>query len=269
MTTQLSKKLGLPALFAASAFFASGTFASNTFTVEEGVIPGSSANQVIADEIIGSYREVVEFTSATDFDVSIAIQFNAYELNDVQVGGAKLSGPDSAFEPESYTMYSLFLGSGTYSTSGGTTNFNFTSGSYDLWADPLTDTDMTSPGTGAGAGSTPYSLTNAGEDLKLASGAVLDGGGFLVCAAGDNCGAFGTDLSVGLTPFGKTFFIDPVPFYNVSFTSGDFEGFAVAPGTAQEVAGKIGIIFNVPAPGGLARVGLGLLGLARIGRRKA
>ncbi|SFF94637.1 flocculation-associated PEP-CTERM protein PepA [Neptunomonas qingdaonensis] len=283
---KLTKGLCLStAIVAAGAMFSTSAMAGGIFTVNEGVVPGTVnalnpvPNSVTADEIIGNYSEIVEFTSATDFTVSIKFSLVGFELDNV-LQPAYLSTPPVGTSGQDYGMYGTFLGSGTYSPRVGdptVTEFMFSGGSYSLWIDPEYDTVFTSPGLGLGAGSTLWGTASDADDFKIATGAVVGGTGSLdPNQGGSNAGSFGTDLSVSLTDDllsdkdGVGYFVAPDPFYNLALTSGDFEKFTVEADTRQAVSGKIGIEFNkVPEPATLALFGLGLAGMAGVARRKA
>ena len=177
-----------------------------------------------------------------------------------------------------HLIYAFMMGSGTYiPTAGGGADFTFTSGgSLNLWLDY--DGSSIASFLAPTTGNLPW--TTASLDTLIATGAVTGGTGTLTpllsscgphplnpTGSGINCGSFGTTTSFVLTAAGSDYFIAPVPFYEVSFQSGQLNNFEVA-GT-QTINGSLDVVFNrVPEPSSIALVGLGLIGLAAGLRRR-
>ncbi|WP_304898586.1 flocculation-associated PEP-CTERM protein PepA [Methylicorpusculum sp.] len=265
-----TKNLAAATLTAAMGMASTSAMAFPLFTVDESSVEGN-VNTVIADRITGGYTEVVTFEAVTaatgNFFTSII--FNAGQF----FNGANSQGTllNNIFGTIGYALYATFLGEGTYVTNADlTTDFVFTGGTFDLFVDPDRDTTFAGPADGK----TAYGVTPGVADLKVGSGSIIFGNGTLdptsaTCINGVNCGSFGTNTDFQLTAFGATYFVDPIPFYNLTFESGQFLNFTVA-GT-QTISGSMDVVFgtkSVPEPTTVALMGLGLLGLG-LRRRKA
>ncbi|MBE0434893.1 MAG: flocculation-associated PEP-CTERM protein PepA [Methylomicrobium sp.] len=266
-----SKTLAFAGLTAAMVITSTSAIAFPLFTVDESSVEGN-ANTVTADRITGGYTEIVTFEenmldpNSGDFFASII--FNAGQFfNGNESQGTLLNNVIGDF---GYELYATFLGEGTFSTGGdGVTQFTFTSGEFELFVDPDLDTVFTAPEDGKNA----WTIMDVGGDRELVgTGTLVLGNGTLdptsaTCLDGINCGSFGTNTTFELTDFGKTYFIDPIPFHNLTFESGQFLDFPVA-GT-QEISGSMDVVFgsSVPEPTTVALMGLGLLGLG-LRRRK-
>jgi len=210
-------------------------------------------------KINGSYQESVTFTDPTHFSTSIL--WNAASFNDIN--GAATVPLNYLNSIGGYGLYALFMGNGTWSTSGTDTNFTFDSGgSLGVYIDPTHNTTFD---TYPANGSTPWSFTGGnGDDISLlqSTAQLLSGHGTLTCNISQNdCGSFGITTSFPLTAAGSDYFTGPIPFYELSITSGNFNGFTPEVGATQNLTGVANVIFGVPEPESLALLGIGLLGL--------
>jgi hypothetical protein len=267
---KLTKGLLIAAMSATVGLASTGASAAfNDFDVEEGVIGVDTAdNEFTADKITGNYVEIVTFNDDFTFDVSIKWEAGQFVADD----GTTLVGTQlGSFGDEGYGLYALFTSGGTFIPDGaGGAEFIFDAvGGLTLYSDEDQDTTFNTPING----STAWTTNNSTDDDIIGTGNVLSGGGVLdptlsTCDPGINCGSFGTTTSFALTAFGETYFIDPDPFYNVAFESGQLNIFELS-GT-QEINGSLDVVFEsqIPEPSTLALMGLGMAGIGFMRRRK-
>ena len=270
------KKLLSAALVAGSMLAAGAASAFPTFNITPSVY-GGPAGSLTGDKFNGDYREIITFgTTAlgvTPFDVSI--RFIAATLANTNNGDAFTAAQTGL--GVNYAIYGLYVGHGDATTSGPTTSFSQTSGSLKVFVDPgsalLTNPDAPNttfddPLTGASFFTTH--LATGIDDQQIASGSLVSGSGSqtLPCS-NNNCGSFGQTTTFALQNSGPTYFTSPVPFYNISFQTGQFNGIPVVSGGRSIVNGSLDVEFNrVPEPTTIVLFGFALLGLGVARRRK-
>lgn len=267
----MNKTLIAAAMTAALSFAATSANADTfvPFTVAEGSVPGTptSTPTFVAGKVIGNYIEDV--TLNADGTFTTRLLFNASTFGDTNGGTISTSFLSSAQTPfagtNNYAIYAVLTGSGTFSpTPVNGNNFTFNSGgSLVLSLDPNSDTQF-NKGPGA------IGVVASPDDVTLATGQVVSGGGTLKACSGIDCGSFNTNTSFALQTAGLNFFTAPRPFYNMLLTSGQFDNIDFTKiGVAQRTTGSLDATFgSVPEPESIALMGVGLLGLGLTMRRR-
>ncbi len=234
-----------------------------------------------ADLIEGRYEEVVTLTPGNATSGTFAYSFawvgQSYALNGAAVGCATGFPTFCTGLGSSYSMFATLQGTGAYSLTP-TANplqpivtFTPAAGagiSLLVTGSPIT---LTQPATGAGG----FTVTSTAPQIALISGTVTQAGGVLRPGVGTDFGSFGTITTAALTnPFGEQFFTAPRPFFNTTFTAGNFNQYWLTqlgntPVTSV-LGGQAQLTFanRVPEPSALALAGLALLAAGVASRRQ-
>lgn len=280
---KFSMKKIAAAVIATGGLLAMGTqaaWAVPTFTIDSSAIMGGAPDLHTGDFFKGSSSELLT-TAGGGHTGSGWLQMSSLDLTGSAVYGFGNLG--------AYGLYVSFTLADTYSSGG--TGIN-TAGSintlsmldFKVYADPQKNNVFTPANA---LTSTNATFTNGADDLFLGFGSLISGtsgfnanGGaylnstnsFSLCTGAGTATTAGA-MSAGCTDGkGVAFFVDPVPFYNLVFTefNNTAQGILTNGNLTSVTNASGGLDFNnqVPEPGMLALLGLGLAGLGIAKRRK-
>jgi hypothetical protein len=244
------------------------------FSVDPTVL-GAAGPEFDANKIVGNYNEALQINPDGTFRVAIRWLAGQYSLENSPPPSTDIPALQSGLGVN-YSMYAYFDATGSISTNmAGDTIFTLDPGGALSLFKTSTVIGLTFNFDSTAFAWEASDLSDTVAANLLGSGNAVEGegsvkaGGQCGTGLGIDCGSFGQTSSFALTALGSTYFTSPVPFYSLTFASGQFNDVFVASTDLQFTNGSVDVVFgSVPEPGSALLVGLALTAVGLVTRRR-